>query len=290
MRRVAPIVLAGGLCLAASLAADYRRSYLDGVRAARQGDWQEVIRRMDEALAAQPTPREWPRLGGAIPHPCLPYYYLGKAHFELSDCERALDAWRESLRHGAVRSQEDLVSVLEEGVRHCEDQTAEDVPPPPVDEPPPPEDEPPQQKEEPAVELVVAPAPPPPAVDPEPAAEEPEAPLPPEPAPSPPPPAPSPPAWLVAAAQAFFDGEPARCLALLEEHPDPQGRTVAFARLFRGAARYALYLRAGEGDDSARELAAADLRECRRHEGAFSPSATYFSPRFIQFYSVVTAD
>ncbi len=72
--------------------------------------------------------------------------------------------------------------------------------------------------------------------------------------------------------------------------PNPQGRTIAFARLFRGAARYALYLRDGEGDDSARELAAADLRECRRHEGAFTPSATYFSPRFIQFYSVVTAD
>lgn len=116
-------VLCGlGLALLATpVRADARQSYLGGVKAARRGDWDEVIRLMEEAIAEDPVAKERARLVGAIPDPYLPHYYLGKAHYEKRECDRALAAWRVAREQRAVASRPDLDADLERGAAHCRD-------------------------------------------------------------------------------------------------------------------------------------------------------------------------
>ncbi|MCP4657963.1 MAG: hypothetical protein GY856_21350, partial [bacterium] len=117
---VVGIALSGWLLLLpGALRGDYRQSYLDGVKAARKGEWERVIRRMREAIAEQPTAKERARLVGSILDPYLPHYYLGKAYYELRDCDSALGEWEISREQQAIRSQTELYRELEQGVVHC---------------------------------------------------------------------------------------------------------------------------------------------------------------------------
>lgn len=54
--------------------------------------------------------------------------------------------------------------------------------------------------------------------------------------------------------------------------------------LFRAASLYALYIVAGERDDTLKSAATAALQECRRLNPAYAPDDRIFSPRFLKFF------
>jgi hypothetical protein len=62
--------------------------------------------------------------------------------------------------------------------------------------------------------------------------------------------------------------------------------TTFFARLFLGASLHARFLTGGEADAELVRAAVVNLRECRRDFPTFAPLPEFFSPRFIEFYSV----
>ncbi len=97
------------------------------------------------------------------------------------------------------------------------------------------------------------------------------------------------PRWLVKAAQAFFDGEYERVTEILETKSASDERAVFYVRLLRGATHYTLYLLGGERVPALAAAAVDDLRECRRQRSAFVPHPDFFSPRFIEFFSVSAA-
>ncbi len=82
------------LMLVASVAvADYKKNYLDGVDAAKKGQWVEVRRLMTAAIAERPDAGRV-RFYGSIPEPYVPHYYLGLANANLGDCPSALSAFK----------------------------------------------------------------------------------------------------------------------------------------------------------------------------------------------------
>ena len=98
------------------------------------------------------------------------------------------------------------------------------------------------------------------------------------------------PTWLRKMAQAFFDGQYQETLTILDERKKPpKGRDAFYAVFLRGASRHALFLLDGEQTTALSEAAIQDLRDCRRHDPAFVPHPDFFSPRFIEFFSVKAA-
>ncbi len=94
------------------------------------------------------------------------------------------------------------------------------------------------------------------------------------------------PKWLRKAAQAFFDG---RYDDVEGEMASKKTRSKAerfFARLFLGATLHARFLTAEEADVEVAREAVLHLRECRRMFPSFLPHPDYFSPRFIELYTV----
>jgi hypothetical protein len=96
-------------------------------------------------------------------------------------------------------------------------------------------------------------------------------------------PADAPPAILISAASAYFGGDYARAVSLLESARFDHRLAAAQAMLFRGAARYALYLIGGERDAQMRARALQDLREASRLDQRAVPDPRFFSPRLAQF-------
>ncbi len=94
-----------------------------------------------------------------------------------------------------------------------------------------------------------------------------------------------PPLKLRQIADAFFTGDYQATIELVAaaDFLDPEPR--AHGLLFRGAARYALFLLGGETDFALRGLATEDIAACRRDAPDLSPSADAFSPRFRDFFA-----
>jgi hypothetical protein len=55
-------------------------------------------------------------------------------------------------------------------------------------------------------------------------------------------------------------------------------------RLFRAAARYALYVRSGETNGALLEQVLSDIERCRQIDAGFMPDTRAFAPRFVQLY------
>ena len=85
MKLTRPLVLflAGSLLLSATASAAWYDDYDAGVKAARSGQWQTVIQKMNVAVAAQPNENARARTYGNIFIKYHPYYYLGLAHLRL---------------------------------------------------------------------------------------------------------------------------------------------------------------------------------------------------------------
>jgi hypothetical protein len=91
---------------------------------------------------------------------------------------------------------------------------------------------------------------------------------------------------LLEGASAYFAGDYARAAKTLADAPDsPDRRAAAQARLFRSAARYALYVVGGAKDDSLQQSALQDASDCRKLDPSVFPKPAVFSPRFVEFFS-----
>jgi hypothetical protein len=89
---------------------------------------------------------------------------------------------------------------------------------------------------------------------------------------------------LLAAADAYFQGDYNRAARTLEGANFQQPRAAAQARLLRGAARYGIFVTGGERDDRLRQKAIEDIRECLRLDPNIAVSSLAFSPRFVEFF------
>jgi tetratricopeptide (TPR) repeat protein len=90
---------------------------------------------------------------------------------------------------------------------------------------------------------------------------------------------------LVAATKPYFSGQYAAAQTALERLNYPSSRFAAQLRLFRAATAYSLYALSGQRDETLRQDAETNIRECRRIAGTgFKPDARAFSPRFAQFF------
>lgn|GEM_PF-4899007 len=87
-------------------------------------------------------------------------------------------------------------------------------------------------------------------------------------------------------ASAYFAGDYASAAQILAAAPDfPDRRAAAEAKLFRSAARYALYVIGGAKDSNLERSALQDASDCRRLDPQVSPSPRVFSPRFVEFFT-----
>lgn len=95
-------------------AADYQKSFVDGIRAKEQRNWQQVITKMSEAAAEKNTEGEQVRMPGMFVEGYFPHYYLGLAYYNSRNLTAALQELRESERQGAIRSSSALYQSLRE--------------------------------------------------------------------------------------------------------------------------------------------------------------------------------
>ncbi len=295
MRRRLVLVLALLSCALPATAGDYRRSYLDGVKALERGQWAEAARLLGAAVAERPQEQARARLVGAIPEPYLPHHYLGVAYFNQQQCEQALAHWEISERQGAVRSLADLVAQARRGRATCEARLATPTDAEKAPEAPGPEVAGPEvaARDQPARPEPAAgdPAPSPPATPP---TETPVGSVPEPAAASPATASPAPistsrkpplPAGVLEAAQAYFDGDYRRAVELLERPaPGAAERARFYSALFRSAARHALFLLGGETESDLLAAAVEDLREARRLNSSFAPHPDAFSPRYVELF------
>jgi len=93
-----------------------------------------------------------------------------------------------------------------------------------------------------------------------------------------------PPAEMRASVRAFFREDYEEVVRVLASAGFKDRRATLTGNLLLAAARYSLYLRAGEKDSRLREQALENVRACQRLEPKLSPDARFFSPRFRQFF------
>lgn len=101
---------------------DFLDHYKAGLAAIARQDYRTTVDSM--RLAINGKPAEDPRLARKLYlKRYLPYYYLGKALFELGDCPAAIVAWDESERQGVVQKFEEA-KELERGRAVCRQRLA----------------------------------------------------------------------------------------------------------------------------------------------------------------------
>ncbi len=119
----ARLLLAVVLLLVTGVArADYKQDYLNGVDAAKQGDWAEVRRLMRAAIAQEGAPAAKKRLYGNIMSPYVPHYYLGLANARLGDCAGALSAFKAPGSESVVAGLGDLATQQRAAIIKCDQQ------------------------------------------------------------------------------------------------------------------------------------------------------------------------
>lgn len=101
---LAPLWLAW--LVAAPALADFREAYRKGTEALDAKKWSEAVRWLEEAIAERPEENV------GMFRRYLPHYYLGVAYLELDDCGKALAAWAESERQGAINGLQEYGDML----------------------------------------------------------------------------------------------------------------------------------------------------------------------------------
>ena len=81
-------------------AADFKETYAKGIEAVQRRSWSEVARLMQSAIQEHPQANRGIRGYGMDFQPYVPYYYLGLARAEMSNCDGAVAAWRTSEGQG----------------------------------------------------------------------------------------------------------------------------------------------------------------------------------------------
>ncbi len=261
------------------LSQDYEAQFVNGVRAIDGGNWPEAISDFRAAIAMRPQETSEPvQVYGMRMRPYLPHYYLGFAYASSGQCAAAIGEFAISERQGAIQKGAEYRSLLRLRAR-C-------LAPAPA----------------PAAAVVLSPAPIPlltptrRMVIPGPDARVQAARVPSPPGETAiskpnllkqiiPQPAVVPPA-LLEGASAYFAGDYARAVQTLAAAPDfLDRRAAAQARLFRSAARFALYIVGRAKDDDLQQSALRDANDCRRLDPTLVPRTLVFSPRFVEFFN-----
>ncbi|MBK8066096.1 MAG: hypothetical protein IPK27_00255 [Rhodanobacteraceae bacterium] len=115
--------------------ADYKKDYQDGVAAAEKGNWAEVRRLMQAAIAENPTPVPRMRTYGTNFIPYVPHYYLGLANARLDDCNAAVGAFKTAASARVVAGLPALASEQSTQLKGCEQRLLAAANPPPTGQP-----------------------------------------------------------------------------------------------------------------------------------------------------------
>ncbi len=121
----------GFLLAAARATADYKDSFKRGIDAYDRKHWDEVVRYMREAAAANPAEGERIKLYGLRFETYFPHFYLGAAFLNLGKCPEAVQAFKVSASQGAIRSSPKYAELVD-GLKSCEGSAP---PPAPVSTP-----------------------------------------------------------------------------------------------------------------------------------------------------------
>jgi hypothetical protein len=267
-------LLAALALVSAPAMADWKQDYARGLEAAKKGNWEDVDRYMQGALAGSAEPVERLRLYGQRFEVYAPQHYAGMAALRLGDCTAALRYWSQGGNESFVRGVPDLADEEQQGRAECKTRLVRQGEPPtqpvaqqpPVTKPPQPEPAPPSRP------VVVAQPPPRPA----------------EPPPSRPPVVDQPAANSVSReilrpmVDAYLAGRYSDVLKLSTRVP-PTQRLRWHMLTLRAAAAFNL-AELGESADAAK-VARQAANDARSAEPGLKPDSNYFSPKFLSFYA-----
>ena len=259
------------LAAATPVAADYKQDYARGQEAAADGNWAEVERFMQEAMAGSATPATRVRLYGQRFAPYVPQYYLGLAAYRTNDCAAAMRWFNDPQAAAVIAQVADFKGIADEARQKCRTAVAaEPKPTQPVAQVEP-------KPVAPSVPAQQAPPKPPP---PKPAAVDPPK--------STPAQVPAPVATTpVVLAQALSDYLSGRFSAAGRASPDGlSGKARAHLHLLRAASQFTLAESAPTASAAnLRNQAVADVRAAKQALPGLAPDPQYFSPRFRAFFA-----
>lgn len=290
------------VALVASFAAraDYKRTYAEGLDAARAGDWGAVRQKMQEALAEESAPAAKVRLYGTRFDAYVPQYYLGLAAYKQGNCAEAVANWENPAARPIIAGSDTLSGVANAGLADCRTRLAATTPAPrpaPVVPTPTPAPGPgptttgsqgttgtASTAQTSTAQTGVgtgttSPVRPVPAPTPVPA--------PPAPVPTPPKPvvtASTAPEALSRALDAYLAGRYTE-VAALDPGQFSDNRARYHALLVRAAARYTQSQIQGSSGNAALAAAQGDIRSAKALAPGQQPDAALYSPRFITLYA-----
>lgn len=297
MLRARGVVLLLGLAAAFAAHADYKRTYAEGLDAARAGDWGTVRQKMQEALAEEGTPAAKVRLYGTRFDAYVPQYYLGLAAYKQGNCAEAVSNWENAAARPIIAGSDVLSGVANSGLADCKTRLAATTPAPrPTPVAPTPAPSPPPGTTSTTTRPVASttssttsttppaptPAPPRPTT--------PAGPATPAPAPAPAPALPKPvavntaPEALSRALDAYLAGRYTE-VAALDPGQFSDNRARYHALLVRAAARYTQSQIQGSSGNAAFAAAQGDIRSAKALAPGQQPDAALYSPRFITLYA-----
>ena len=296
MLRARGLVLLLGLGAAFTAHADYKRTYAEGLDAARAEDWGTVRQKMQEALAEEGAPAAKVRLYGTRFDAYVPQYYLGLAAYKQGNCAEAISNWENAAARPIIAGSDTLSGVANAGLADCRTRLAATTPPPrpaPVVPTPTPTPTPGPGTTSTGTQAVagttsttqtgvrtgttnpVRPGPTPTPV-----------PAPPKPVPTPPEPvaASTAPEALSRALDAYLAGRYTE-VAALDPGQFSDKRARYHALLVRAAARHTQSQLQGSSGSAALAAAQGDIRAAKALVPGQQPDAALYSPRFVTLYA-----
>lgn len=301
MLRARGLVLLLGLGAAFTAHADYKRTYAEGLDAARAEDWGTVRQKMQEALAEEGAPAAKVRLYGTRFDAYVPQYYLGLAAYKQGNCAEAISNWENAAARPIIAGSDTLSGVANAGLADCRTRLASMTPPRPTTPVQAPGTTPattPSTTPSTAPTRPVAsttPATTPSTTPPRPVATTPSTtpsttpPRPvattPTPTPAPPKPAASTaPEALARALDAYLAGRYTE-VAALDPGQFSDKRARYHALLVRAAARHTQSQLQGSSGSAALAAAQGDIRAAKALAPGQQPDAALYSPRFVTLYA-----
>ena len=296
MLRARGLVLLLGLGAAFTAHADYKRTYAEGLDAARAEDWGTVRQKMQEALAEEGAPAAKVRLYGTRFDAYVPQYYLGLAAYKQGNCAEAISNWENAAARPIIAGSDTLSGVANAGLADCRTRLAATTPAPrPAPVAPTPAPGPASTSSQPIASTstpgpssttqpggrTTAPSPP---VRPVPTPT--PVPVPPKPVPAQPAPvaASTAPEALARALDAYLAGRYTE-VAALDPGQFSDKRARYHALLVRAAARPTQSQLQGSSGSAALAAAQGDIRAAKALVPGQQPDAALYSPRFITLYS-----
>lgn len=272
--RLRIVTLLLSLAATSSALADFK-AYVRGQEAAAEGNWAEVESEMQAALRANAKAQARARLYGQRFAPYVPQYYLGLAAYKQNDCAAATRWFGDAGASAVIAQIAEFKGIADAARSDCAAKLAATAKPAeakPTESMPPvakPAETKPVVSTPPVVKPVVETRPPTPPVVTTPVV----------------PAASSAPAALQTALQNWLAGRYRGVVAAATT--GLQGRALAHLHLLRAASYHSLAEIEPANADAHRESGAREIRAARLALTSIAPEATFYSPRFRQYFAQV---